>query len=90
MSFLVEEFGSLTYLVALLSSEDSPKRVCKSVIVPNESIFFEDEKYKLEILDKLAVDAQLSGKPEVSVCRKYIYVQVYVHLLLNTCNSRIL
>ena len=69
MCFLVEEFSSVTYLAALISPEDTPHKICKSTIVPMK-VLFKDEKYKSEtvdILDKLAVDAQLTGKPEVSV-----------------------
>ena len=69
MSFLVEEFSSISYLAALIPPEESPHKTCKSTIVPMRMLF-KDEKYKsetTEILDRLVVDAQLSGKPEVTV-----------------------
>ena len=73
MCFLVEEFSSLTYLAALTAPEDNSS---------NESSF-KDEKYKSEtvdILDKLAVDAQLTGKPEVSVWSRVEHIHVHVHV----------
>ena len=75
MSILVEEFSSISYLAALIPPEDSPHKACKSRIVPMK-LLFKDEKYKsqtTEILDRLAVDAQLSGKPEVYTSGYYMY-----------------
>ena len=66
MCFLVEEFSSLTYLAALTAPEDNSS---------NESSF-KDEKYKSEtvdILDKLAVDAQLTGK-----WNTFMYMYMYI------------
>ena len=67
MHFLVREFSCLGHLKSLLPDEDSPHFVSKSTVVPMK-VLFKDEKYKAQttdILARLVVDAQLSGKPEV-------------------------
>lgn len=84
MSFLVEEFSSISYLAALIPPEESPHKTCKSTIVPMK-ILFKDEKYKSEttdILDRLVVDAQLSGKPEVTVCTHAHDKYKHVHFIM--------
>ena len=81
MSFLVEEFSSISYLTALIPPEESPHKTCKSTIVPMK-ILFKDEKYKsetTEILDKLVIDAQLSGKPEVTQS-VHMHITEYKHM----------
>lgn len=67
MQFLVTEFSCLNHLKWFLPDKESPHCVNKSNVVPMK-ILFKDEKYKAEtvdILSRLVVDAQLSGKPEV-------------------------
>ena len=67
MQFLVTEFSCLNHLKLFLPDKESPHCVNKSNVVPMKMLF-KDEKYKAEtvdILSRLVVDAQLSGKPEV-------------------------
>ena len=79
MQFLVTEFGCLNHLKSFLPDEESPHCVNKSNVVPMK-ILFKDEKYKAEttdILSRLVVDAQLSGKPEVWTCQMKMDWSVY-------------
>ena len=67
MHFLVREFSCLGHLKSLLPDEDSPHIASESTVVPMK-VLFKDEKYKAQttdILARLVVDTQLSGKPEV-------------------------
>ena len=67
MQFLVTEFSCLNHLESFLQNKESPHCVNKSNVVPIKMLF-KDEKYQAEtvdILSRLVVDAQLSGKPEV-------------------------
>ena len=73
MRVLIEEFPALSYLDALLPTEESPD-ISRSNDVPMK-ILFKDEKYiaeTTEILTRLATDAELSGKPEVRMYKIYI------------------
>ena len=96
MSFLVEKLSSVSYLASLFPPEDAPTHpICKTTAVPMK-ILFKDEKLKsktTEILDRLAVDAQLSGKPEVCVdvhvhkiTLHYMYIHVYT--TVHNCENR--
>ena len=89
MQFLVTEFSSLNYLESLVPSDDSPQSVSKSSVIPMK-ILFKDEKYKSEttdILERLVVDADLSGKPEVCKFLEHYMAPNRFIILLAECIS---
>ena len=67
MRVLVEEFPALSYLDALLPTEESPD-ISRSNVVPMK-ILFKDEKYIAETTEILT---RLSGKPEVHMYKIYM------------------
>lgn len=78
MQFLVTQFESLKHLQSLVPPQSSPHPVARSTVIPMK-ILFKDEKYKAETIDilkQLLIDAELTGKPEVS---KKCYGLPYMH-----------
>ena len=67
MRLLVEEFESLSDLVRYAPLEEHLHPIATSEVVPME-LLFRDEKYtseNVEILKKIAIDANLHGSPQV-------------------------
>ena len=81
MLFLVAEFESLHHLQQLIPPKEG-QDVPKLNLIPMKLLCL-DEKYKsetTEILTRIAVDAELTGKPQVCVNLTSIYSYVMVTL----------